>query len=187
MSPGSFPPLPVYRDGGPHRPAAGEWTDDTSMALALADSIATVGWDLNDKADEHVQMVENRQVFGGRASFDIGVITRDCAGQVTSPRKIRFDSGDPLRTCQRQWLDHATGTRSDPLRPIAIPTSKRLDNFQDWPRSPVGRRMPANSACRRAGIWRPVLAALVQGADWSRFFLRLEPLQFLIEIKPCIR
>jgi ADP-ribosyl-[dinitrogen reductase] hydrolase len=39
-SPGSFLPVTAYRSGGPHRLEAGEWTDDTSMALALADSIA---------------------------------------------------------------------------------------------------------------------------------------------------
>ena len=54
-SPGSFAPVASYRSGGPHRLEAGEWTDDTSMALALADSIATVGWDLNDQADRYVQ------------------------------------------------------------------------------------------------------------------------------------
>src|SRR5512145_83154 len=52
---GSFPPVSGYRAGGPHGLAAGEWTDDTSMALALADSIATAGWDLNDQADRYVQ------------------------------------------------------------------------------------------------------------------------------------
>ena len=54
-SPGSFAPVTGYRSGGPHRLEAGEWTDDTSMALALADSIATAGWDLNDQADRYVQ------------------------------------------------------------------------------------------------------------------------------------
>src|SRR6266481_9589435 len=54
-SPGSFKPVTGYRDGGPHRLEAGEWTDDTSMALALADSIATAGWDLNDQADRYVR------------------------------------------------------------------------------------------------------------------------------------
>jgi len=37
-SPGSFAPVTGYRSGGPHGLKAGEWTDDTSMALALADS-----------------------------------------------------------------------------------------------------------------------------------------------------
>jgi ADP-ribosylglycohydrolase len=48
--PGTFATVTGYRGGGPHGLKAGEWTDDTSMALALADSIATAGWDLNDQA-----------------------------------------------------------------------------------------------------------------------------------------
>jgi ADP-ribosylglycohydrolase len=54
-SPGTFKPVTGFRSGGPHGLEPGEWTDDTSMALALADSIATVGWDLNDQADRYVQ------------------------------------------------------------------------------------------------------------------------------------
>lgn len=46
--PSSCVPVTGYRNGGPHRLEAGEWTDDTSMALA--DSIARAGWDLNDQA-----------------------------------------------------------------------------------------------------------------------------------------
>ena len=41
--PGTIEPVTGYRAGGPHGLGPGEWTDDTSMALALADSIATVG------------------------------------------------------------------------------------------------------------------------------------------------
>jgi ADP-ribosyl-[dinitrogen reductase] hydrolase len=48
--PGTFPEVTGFRGGGPHGLAPGAWTDDTSMALALADSIASVGWDLNDQA-----------------------------------------------------------------------------------------------------------------------------------------
>jgi ADP-ribosyl-[dinitrogen reductase] hydrolase len=46
--PGSFEPVTGYRGNGTHGLKAGQWTDDTCMALALADSIASVGWDLND-------------------------------------------------------------------------------------------------------------------------------------------
>jgi ADP-ribosyl-[dinitrogen reductase] hydrolase len=34
---GMFPPVSGYRGGGWHGLDAGEWTDDTSLALALAD------------------------------------------------------------------------------------------------------------------------------------------------------
>jgi ADP-ribosyl-[dinitrogen reductase] hydrolase len=39
MSPGSFEQVTGYRAGGPFNLNAGEWTDDTSMALALADAL----------------------------------------------------------------------------------------------------------------------------------------------------
>ena len=49
-SPGSFAPVTGYRSGGPHGLEAGEWADDTTMALALADSMASAAWDVNDRA-----------------------------------------------------------------------------------------------------------------------------------------
>jgi ADP-ribosyl-[dinitrogen reductase] hydrolase len=50
--PGGFPPVTGYRAGGPHRLNAAEWIDDTSMALA--DRIATVGWDVNHQARRYL-------------------------------------------------------------------------------------------------------------------------------------
>jgi ADP-ribosyl-[dinitrogen reductase] hydrolase len=53
--PGTFEQVTGYRAGGPHGLEAGEWTDDTSMALALADGMAEVGWDLNDQTQRYVR------------------------------------------------------------------------------------------------------------------------------------
>ena len=79
-SPGSFKAVTGYRDGGPHGLDAGEWTDDTSMALALADSIATVGWDLNDQADRYVQWWRTGKYSVNGRCFDIGITTRSALG-----------------------------------------------------------------------------------------------------------
>jgi ADP-ribosylglycohydrolase len=49
-APGTFPEVNGFRAGGPHRLKPGEWTDDTSMALALGNSIVEVGC-LGDDAD----------------------------------------------------------------------------------------------------------------------------------------
>jgi ADP-ribosyl-[dinitrogen reductase] hydrolase len=70
--PGSFAPVTGYRSGGPHRLKPGEWTDDTSMALALADSIASVGWDLNDQASRYVEWWQTGKYSGmGVASTSV--------------------------------------------------------------------------------------------------------------------
>ncbi len=71
-APGTFPPVECYRAGGPHGLNPGEWTDDTSMALALADSIATVGWDLNDQAERYLSWLNRGTYSVNGICFDKG-------------------------------------------------------------------------------------------------------------------
>jgi ADP-ribosyl-[dinitrogen reductase] hydrolase len=49
--PGTFEPLTRDDMVGA---LLGLYTDDSAMALALADSIATVGWDINDQARRYL-------------------------------------------------------------------------------------------------------------------------------------
>jgi ADP-ribosylglycohydrolase len=72
---GSFPPVTGLRGGGPHSLEPGEWTDDTSMALALADSIAEVGWDLDDQAERYVAWWRTGVYSVNGRVFDIGITT----------------------------------------------------------------------------------------------------------------
>lgn len=73
--PGTFQAVTGYRSGGPHGLEAGEWTDDTSMALALADSIANVDWDINDQAQRYVQWWQHGAYSVNGHCFDIGNTT----------------------------------------------------------------------------------------------------------------
>jgi len=73
--PGTFVEVTDFRAGGPHGLAPGEWTDDTSMALALADSIAEFGWDLNDQAERYVRWWRGGAYSVNGRVFDIGVTT----------------------------------------------------------------------------------------------------------------
>jgi ADP-ribosylglycohydrolase len=73
--PGSFAEVTDYRAGGPHGLDPGEWTDDTSMALALADSIAEVGWDLTDQAKRYVSWWRSGVYSVNGSTFDIGITT----------------------------------------------------------------------------------------------------------------
>ncbi len=74
-APGTFPPVTGYRGGGPHGLGPGEFTDDTSMALALADSIASVGWDLNDQMRRYLDWREHGRYSVNGRCFDIGIQT----------------------------------------------------------------------------------------------------------------
>lgn len=47
--PGSFTPITTYTEGNPYNIPLGYWTDDTSMALCMADSlIEKKGFDAED-------------------------------------------------------------------------------------------------------------------------------------------
>ncbi len=69
--PGTFPPVTGYRNGGPHGIEAGEWTDDTSMSLALADSLKH-GFDLYDQACKYLDWFQQGAYSHNGRCFDIG-------------------------------------------------------------------------------------------------------------------
>jgi ADP-ribosyl-[dinitrogen reductase] hydrolase len=93
-SPGSFPEVTGYRGGGPHGLDPGEWTDDTSMALALADSVAQAGWDLNDQVCRYVEWWQKGKYSVTGDCFDIGITTRRALGRFRNTGDART-SGDP--------------------------------------------------------------------------------------------
>ena len=63
-----------FRAGGP-QVEPGEWTDDTSMALALGHSIVEVGWDLDDQARRYVSWWQDGVYSVTGKCFDIGGTT----------------------------------------------------------------------------------------------------------------
>jgi ADP-ribosyl-[dinitrogen reductase] hydrolase len=73
--PGAFEEVTDFRGGGPHGLGPGEWTDDTSMALALADSIASAAWDLNDQMRRYVDWYRHGKYSAKGRCFDIGTTT----------------------------------------------------------------------------------------------------------------
>lgn len=74
--PGTFTPLTDMTGGGPFRLRAGEWTDDTSMALALADSLAACdGLDERDLMQRFVDWWRRGEYSHNGRCFDIGATT----------------------------------------------------------------------------------------------------------------
>src|SRR5215468_12036115 len=89
----TYQPLTDMIGGGPYGLKAGEWTDDTSMALALADSIASVGWDLNDQASRYVEWWKTGKYSVNGRCFDIGITTRSALSKFVAG-KDALASGD---------------------------------------------------------------------------------------------
>jgi len=181
QSPGSFAPVTHYRNGGPHRLEAGEWTDDTSMALALADSIATVGWDLNDQARRYVEWWETGKYSVNGRCFDIGITTRSALSHFTA-KKNALTSGDRS--------ERASGNGSI-MRIAPVPIryaylypgqGDELARLAEESSLPTHASDQCVSACRYLAT---VLAALIHGEDRDEvLFPDWQPLQQLNAIKP---
>ena len=180
-SPGSFAPVSGYRDGGPHGLDAGEWTDDTSMALALADSIATAGWDLNDQADRYVQWWKSGKYSVNGRCFDIGITTRSALCHFVAKKDART-SGDRS--------DRASGNGSIMrLAPVPIRFGHlypgqldELSRLAEDSSLPTHASEQCVSACRYLAV---VLAALIHGEDRDEVLSPdWKPLQQLNDIKP---
>jgi len=76
-APGSFTPLKEMSGGGPFRLKPGEWTDDTSLALCLAESlIERNGFDAVDQLERYVRWYREGHLSCTGRCFDIGNTTR---------------------------------------------------------------------------------------------------------------
>ena len=74
---GTFEPVTGMRGGGTHGLKPGEWTDDTSMALCLADSLIEVGFDPADQMDRYWRWYSEGYNSVNEKCFDIGIATRE--------------------------------------------------------------------------------------------------------------
>lgn len=76
--PGSFEPLTDMVGGGPFGLPAGAWTDDTSMALCLAESLLdTGGFDAGDQLRRYLRWKDDGYLSSTGSCFDIGGTTRN--------------------------------------------------------------------------------------------------------------
>ncbi|MFW6042089.1 MAG: ADP-ribosylglycohydrolase family protein [Chloroflexota bacterium] len=76
-SPGSFAPIEDMVGGGPFGLAPGQWTDDTSMALCLAESLVTQGeFDASDQMERYVRWYREGYMSSNGVCFDIGNTVR---------------------------------------------------------------------------------------------------------------
>lgn len=179
--PGTFEPVTNYRAGGPHRLNPGEWTDDTSMALALADSIAQAGWDLNDQAQRYCDWWRGGKYSVNGRCFDIGMTCRSSLGQ--------FHLTGDARTAASTAEDSSGNGSIMRLAPVPIKFAALFpDQIDELARLAEESSLTTHaspqclSACRYFAL---ILAGLISGQsreevlspDW-------EPLWKLRESKP---
>src|SRR5208337_2954681 len=80
--PGTFKPLTDMVGGGPFHLKAGQWTDDTSMALCLAASLTECGkFDPRDQMQRYVKWWREGYMSSTGHCFDIGITTSEALRQ----------------------------------------------------------------------------------------------------------
>ncbi len=94
--PGSFAPVTDLVGGGPFDLKAGQWTDDTSMALCLAESlIQRGGFDAADQFEGYLRWYRDGHLSSTGACFDIGNATAAALGRFARTREPFSGSTDP--------------------------------------------------------------------------------------------
>lgn len=95
--PGAFDPIDDMVGGGPFRLRAGQWTDDTSMALCLAESLIECnGFDPADQMCRYVRWWHEGYLSSTGACFDIGNTVRTALACFEQTGKPYAGSTDPM-------------------------------------------------------------------------------------------
>ena len=94
---GSFAPLTDMTGGGPFCLAPGQWTDDTSMALCLAESLVSKdGFDPSDQMRRYVDWWRHGYLSSTGDCFDIGMTVQAALQVFEATGEAFAGSEDPL-------------------------------------------------------------------------------------------
>ena len=154
----SYQPLTTMVGGGPFGLRPGEWTDDTSMALALGTSLAERGGlDERDLMERFCAWSEKGEYSHNGRCFDIGITVR---GALDRFRR----TGDPVAGS----TDPQTAGNGSLMRLSPVPI---LYAFDSETRVDVARRQGActhgaEEAVAACAAYADLVAEAIQG--WSR-------------------
>jgi ADP-ribosyl-[dinitrogen reductase] hydrolase len=158
-SPGTFTPIDDLVGGGPFALEPGQWTDDTSMALCLAESLLDMGdMDLVDQLRRYVLWRDQGHLSSNGRCFDIGI--------TVSSQLSRFartgEAVDP-------HVDQESAANGSLMRLAPVPVRWHGDLAEAAVRSGESSRSTHAAdrpvdACRLMGS---MIAALVGGMSWD--------------------
>ncbi|WP_341346701.1 ADP-ribosylglycohydrolase family protein [Paenibacillus sp. FSL H3-0469] len=97
QAPGTFKPMTDMVGGGVFGLQPGQWTDDTSMALCLAESLLTVqAFDPADQMQRYVKWYREGALSSTGRCFDIGNATREALHRYEASGEAYSGSEDPF-------------------------------------------------------------------------------------------
>ena len=154
--PGSFRPIDDMVGGGPFGLQPGQWTDDTSMALCLAESLVErEGFDPVDQLERYVRWRRHGHLSSTGVCFDIGIQTRHA-----------LDTFERTRRPYLEPVDEESAGNGSIMRlaPVALFFARDLEQAIHYSGASSKTTHPARrciDACRYLGA---VIAAAAGGA-----------------------
>ena len=159
--PGSFEPVMGMSSGGAFGLRPGQWTDDTSLALCLAESlIETNGFDLIDQLDRYVRWYREGHLSSTGACFDIGNTTEMALTRYEATKDPYSGPTDP-----------STAGNGSIMRLVSVPLAYAKDFATAVERSGESSKtthgaLEAVDSCRYLG---GLIAASVTGVEKTEF------------------
>ncbi len=118
-------PVQGMRSGGSHGQPAGTWSDDSSMALCLLESL-TGGLDYQDMMTRFLRWAEEGYLTARGETFDMGMATRKAL--------VKFVQGAPALECGgKQEFDNGNGSL---MRILPLALYLRAQMGPDFPANP---------------------------------------------------
>lgn len=123
----AYPPITTMRGGGPFNLAPGEWTDDTSMALALAQTLIDHGQNTIELLQNFTRWYINGDFSHNDKCFDIGATT------ASALRKFIKSDGTDDSPASSHFMDSGNGGIMR-LAPIVIYASSHNEavTLAEW-------------------------------------------------------
>jgi len=159
--PGSFKPVTTMTSGGAFGLRPGQWTDDTSLALCLAESLVeTNGFDLIDQLERYVRWYRDGHLSSTGECFDIGNTT-----------KIALNHYEATKNPYSGPTDPSTAGNGSIMRLAPVPLAYAKDFATAVERSGESSKtthgaLEAVDSCRYLG---GLIAASVTGVDKTEF------------------
>jgi ADP-ribosylglycohydrolase len=159
--PGSFEPVTGMSSGGAFGLRPGQWTDDTSLALCLAESLVeTNGFDLIDQLDRYVRWYREGHLSSTGACFDIGNTTEMALTRYEATKDPYSGPTDP-----------STAGNGSIMRLVSVPLAYAKDFATAVERSGESSKtthgaLEAVDSCRYLG---GLIAASVTGVEKTEF------------------
>jgi len=167
---GTFHPLTDMTGGGPFRLQPGQWTDDTSMALCLGESLLECGeFDARDQMERYVRWFRAGHLSSTGRCFDIGNTVMEALLEFENTGNPFSGSAEPNRAGNGSIM------RLTPVVLFFHPDREAVDRFAAESSRTTHGADEAVAACRiLGGILHGALSGLpkdelllsVPAADW---------------------